>query len=108
MKKSEQIVVINQIIANLIDRVTDLSDENEELKEAIERRRKLNTSMEELVNRDQPKSMQDMAKSLREDEREIAEELWILDRRGYKDLSWEELPQDARDGFYDSLLKIIG
>lgn len=85
-----------------------LVSELAEVSEALDRRRQLYKSMEELVNRKQPKSMEEMARALRENEREIFDELGILDRCKNQKLSWEELPQEVRDLFYDDLLKIIG
>ena len=64
MKKSQykyQIAELNQVIANLIDRVADLSEENSNLKYTIDLYQKFHQSMLDLVNRDQPKSMKDMA-----------------------------------------------
>ena len=84
------------------------TSELQEMNKALQHCRQLCKTMEELVNREQPKSMEEMAIALRQHEMEIAEELWILSPCRYKDLSWKDLPQDARDGFYDALLKIIG
>lgn len=75
----------------------ELLTELDEAKEALDRRRQLYKSMEELVNRKQPKSMEDMAKDL----------LHIM-TYGEMDTEWQSLAQEDKDWIYDKLLKIIG
>lgn len=67
---------LNKVIANLIDKVVDVSERNE--------------LMLELVNRDQPKSMKDMAKV-------------IMDHASKNDGGWY-----SEDEAMDILLEIIG
>jgi hypothetical protein len=65
MKKSQykyQIAELNRVIANLIDKVVEVSEKNVDIEAALHRRRMFCKTMEDLVNRDQPKSMKDMAK----------------------------------------------
>lgn len=76
-----------------------------DLREALDRRRQLYKSLEELVNRWQPKSIEDMAIALRNHEKEIVEELNLKSR--FKDLEWNELPEEIRDEFISCLMKII-
>lgn len=67
MKKSElkyQLAELNLIMGKLLHTVSKLSTENEELKVAIDRRRTLYASLEELVNRKQHKSIKEMTDTI--------------------------------------------
>jgi NTP pyrophosphatase (non-canonical NTP hydrolase) len=74
-----------------------LVSELAEVSEALDRRRQLYKSMEELVNRKQPKSMEEMA-----------EDLWkiFFMSKGANPLKYQQ--QSTKDNVMDALLKIIG
>lgn len=99
MKKSilKQELLQATIKASLYEQTCDvLVSELKEMSEALDRRRQLYKTMEELVNRKQPKSMEEMAKA--------AYSEFCYD----KDIPWDDLHDTAKDKWMDALLKIIG
>lgn len=72
-----------------------LVSEFKEVSEALDRRRQLCKTMEELVNRGQPKSMEEMARDL-------------CNTFHYNSVDWDGERQEIKDIWMDKLLKVIG
>lgn len=100
MKKSilKQKLLQATIKASLYEQTCDsLVSELKEMSEALDRRRQLYKTMEELANRGQPKSMEEMA-----------EDLWKIFYMSKWANSFKDQTQSTKDNIMDALLKIIG
>ncbi len=74
-----------------------------DLQEALDRRRQLCKTMEELVDRGQSKSLEEMAAALYFHALDM-----VVGVSVYSCTRWENLNQESKDQWMDRLLKIIG